>query len=259
VPLPVYDNGQVVNALTTNDGASPSLAWSTDIITYSIDTGQIDPTNPEYTDEMSGYVAMTEGKVAAAREVFSLYDDLIAVDLLQMPDSPSAHITINESSNTGNATYASFSYWLVDNDPRSQYKFADADVWLADGWTSQDEDSDFFQGSYGIETYLHEIGHALGLTHPGDYNGSAVFELDATHQQDTQEYSVMSYFLAGASGSGADHIGTAGWSYAATPLLNDILALQAVYGANMTTRTGDTVYGFNSTAAPWLSIMKTRC
>ena len=58
----------------------------------------------------------------------------------------------------------------------------------------------------------------------------------------------MSYFLAGASGSGADHIGTAGWSYAATPLLNDILALQAVYGANMTTRTGDTVYGFNSTA-----------
>jgi hypothetical protein len=259
VPLPVYDNGQVVNALTTNDGASPSLAWSTDIITYSIDTGQIDPTNPEYTDEMSGYVAMTEGKVAAAREVFSLYDDLIAVDLLEMPDWPSAHITINESSNTGNATYASFSYWLVDNDPRSQYKFADADVWLADGWTSQDEDSDFFQGSYGIETYLHEIGHALGLTHPGDYNGSAVFELDATHQQDTQEYSVMSYFLAGASGSGADHIGTAGWSYAATPLLNDILALQAVYGANMTTRTGDTVYGFNSTAAPWLSIMKTRC
>ena len=248
VAKPVYDPGQIITALTTNDGAAPSVAWSIDIITFSINTGQIDPTHPEYTEEMSGYVAMTEGKVAAAREAFALYDDLIAVDLLEMPDWPSAHITFNESSNTGNATYAAFSYWLVDNDPRSQYKFADADVWLADGWTSQDEDSDFFQGSYGIETYLHEIGHTLGLTHPGDYNGTADYDLDATHQQDTQQYTVESYFLAGADGSGTDHIGTNGWSYAATPLLHDILALQAIYGADMTTRTGDTVYGFNSTA-----------
>jgi serralysin len=248
VPKPIYDEAQVITALTTQDGAAPSLAWSTDIITFSIDTGQIDPTHPEYTAEMSGYVAMTEGKVAAAREVFALYDDLIAVDLLEMPDWPSAHITINESSNTGDATFANFSYWLADNDPRSQYKLADADVWLADSWPTQDEDSDFFQGSYGIETYLHEIGHALGLTHPGDYNGPADYDLDATHLQDTQEYSVMSGFLVGADGGGTDHIGTAGWSHAATPLLHDILALQAVYGADMTTRTGDTVYGFNSTA-----------
>jgi serralysin len=59
---------------------------------------------------------------------------------------------------------------------------------------------------------------------------------------------VLSGFLAGADGSGTDHIGTAGWSHAATPLLHDILAIQAVYGANLTTRTGDTVYGFNSNA-----------
>jgi serralysin len=248
VPKPVYDEAQVIAALTTQDGAAPSIAWSVDIITFSIDTGQIDVTDPEYTDEMSGYVAMTAGKVAAAREAFALYDELIAVDLLEMAAWPNAHITINESSNTGNSTYASYSYWLVDNAPRSQYKFADANVWLASGWTTLDEDSDFFLGSYGIETYLHEIGHALGLTHPGNYNGSADYDLDATHLQDTGEYTVMSYFLAGADGGGTDHIGTNGWSYAATPLLHDILALQAVYGADMTTRTGDTVYGFNSTA-----------
>ena len=59
---------------------------------------------------------------------------------------------------------------------------------------------------------------------------------------------MLSYFQAGADGNGTDHIGTAGRSYGATPLLHDILALQSVYGANMTTRTGDTVYGFNSTA-----------
>jgi len=247
-PKPVYDTGQIITALTTKDGAAPSLAWSTDIITYSINIGQIDPTDWEYTDEMSGYVAMTPGMVAAAREAFELYDDLIAVNLLEMSAWSNAHITFNYSSNTGNSTYASYSYWLEDNAPRSEYKFADADIWLADSWTSHDDDSDFFQGGYGIETYLHEIGHALGMTHPGDYNGSANYDLDATHQQDTREYTVMSYFQAGADGSGTDHIGTAGWSYGATPLLNDILALQAVYGADMTTRTGDTVYGFNSTA-----------
>jgi serralysin len=245
---PVYDETQLITALTTQDGTAPSLAWSTDIITYSINTGQIDPTHPEYTDEMSGHVAMTPAMEAAAREAFSLWDELIAVDLLEMDDWPSAHITFNYSSNTGDATYANFTYWLVDNDPRSQYKLADADIWLADGWTSQDEDSDLYLGGYALETYLHEIGHTLGLTHPGDYNGTAIYELDATHQQDTQQYSVMSYFEAGADGGGTDHIGTAGRSYGATPLLHDILAIQAIYGADMTTRTGDTTYGFNSTA-----------
>ena len=32
------------------------------------------------------------------------------------------------------------------------------------------------------------------------------------------------------------------------PLIHDILAAQRIYGADMTTRTGDTVYGFNSNA-----------
>ena len=189
---PVYDTGQIVTAMTTQDGAAPSVAWSTDIISYSINTGQIDPTHPDYTAEMSGYVAMTPGMEAAAREAFELYDDLIAVDLLELTDWPSAHITFNYSSNTGNSTYTNFSYWLVDNAPRSEYKFADADVWLADSWTSHDQDSDLYLGGFGIETYLHEIGHTLGLTHPGDYNGTATYDLDATHQQDTQEYTVLS-------------------------------------------------------------------
>jgi serralysin len=245
---PIYDTGQIITALTTQDGGVPSVAWSTDIITFSISTGHVDPVHPEYTDEMSGYVAMTLAMRAAAREAFLLWDELIAVDLLEIAGWPHAHMTFNYSSNTGGLTYAEYAYWPVDNAPRSQYQLADADIWLNDGWPSQDQDSDLFQGSYGITTYLHEIGHALGLTHPGDYNTAASYALDATHLQDTREYSVMSYFEAGADGGGTDHTGTAGLSYGATPLLHDILAVQAVYGADPTTRTGDTTYGFNSTA-----------
>jgi serralysin len=41
-------------------------------------------------------------------------------------------------------------------------------------------------------------------------------------------------------------------SYPSVPLLDDIAAAQKLYGPNMTTRTGDTVYGFSSNAdRPW--------
>jgi serralysin len=49
----------------------------------------------------------------------------------------------------------------------------------------------------------------------------------------------MSYF--GGFNTGAFLPG-----YSAVPLLDDIAAMQAEYGPNMSTRTGDTVYGFNS-------------
>jgi len=51
----------------------------------------------------------------------------------------------------------------------------------------------------------------------------------------------MSYFASSSTGA----VRT---SFAATPMAHDIAALQSLYGADMTTRTGDTVYGFNSNA-----------
>ncbi|MFZ4835292.1 serralysin family metalloprotease [Rouxiella sp. Mn2063] len=100
-------------------------------------------------------------------------------------------------------------------------------------------------GNYGRLTFTHEIGHTLGLDHPGDYNASDdpnknPTYADAAYAEDTRGFSVMSYFDATITGQ--DFAG----SYAAAPLLDDIAAIQHLYGANMTTRTGDTIYGFNS-------------
>ncbi|WP_199805532.1 M10 family metallopeptidase C-terminal domain-containing protein, partial [Bradyrhizobium lablabi] len=95
--------------------------------------------------------------------------------------------------------------------------------------------------SYAYQTYIHEIGHALGLGHQGPYNGSASYATNATYANDTWQYSIMSYF------SEPNYSGSS-YRYVVTPQMADIYAVVSIYGAATTTRTGDTVYGFNSNA-----------
>ncbi|WP_407151416.1 M10 family metallopeptidase C-terminal domain-containing protein [Bradyrhizobium sp. ORS 86] len=95
--------------------------------------------------------------------------------------------------------------------------------------------------SYGYQTYIHEIGHALGLGHQGPYNGSASYSTDAIYADDTWQYSIMSYFAE-------DNYSGSSYRYVVTPQMADIYAVDSIYGAATTTRTGNTVYGFNSNA-----------
>jgi Ca2+-binding RTX toxin-like protein len=97
-------------------------------------------------------------------------------------------------------------------------------------------------GEKGMRTLIHEMGHAIGLEHPGLYNAGTDVPVVAAYREDSRQYSIMSYLKEKTTN--ADFYGSSN----RTPGLHDIAAAQRLYGANMTTRTGETTYGFGSNA-----------
>ncbi|MCB2130372.1 MAG: M10 family metallopeptidase, partial [Rhodobacteraceae bacterium] len=102
-------------------------------------------------------------------------------------------------------------------------------------------------GSYSFLTYLHEIGHALGLYHAGAYNGTGSFATDATFLNDSYQMTVMSYFdmIDNTFVAGSDYLPI-------TPMLADIAAVADLYGTTVSAYSGDTTWGANSNVGGYL-------
>ena len=95
--------------------------------------------------------------------------------------------------------------------------------------------------------YLHEIGHALGLNHPGPYDVSSPASIDKIFLNDTYQATVMSYFR-----QNFDKFVEADFAYPVTPMIADIIAIQNIYGRPADANAGDTVYGYGSNTDGYL-------
>ncbi len=118
-----------------------------------------------------------------------------------------------------------------------------ADINISTGWVA-------FYGTgydtYSMQTYIHEIGHALGLGHAGFYDGDARYGNDAHYANDSWQVSLMSYFSQ-TNNTAID----ADLAYAVTPMIADLLAIEDLYGP-VNVNLGPTIYGANSNVGGYM-------
>jgi serralysin len=202
--------------------------------------------------EGAGYTAFSPTQRVAAREAIGYWDDLIAAKFVEVSGAGASERTKADIL-LANTTTGPAQAWAYYPGYGAQYKKISGDSWIASpevNWTNEW----FTPGGYGNTTLIHELGHSIGLSHPGKYNGSGAttYMAQAEYAQDSMQYSIMSYWGGGETGAS-----TVNWTlflnnYAQTPMLHDILTVQAKYGADLTTRTGDDTYGFGNTTGKWI-------
>jgi len=247
---PIYNQQQVINQI---DGGA-TIPGGNNTITFTFLTGN--PVgwynSPKYQElgvtEAFGFSEFSNAEKVVAREALVLWDDLIPQHIVEK-NGKGADIVF---ANTTTGPAQAHAYY-PGNGPKLQ-----GDVWTADpsvNWTNAWLQYD----GYGRTTLIHETGHSLGLSHPGDYNfgddnnGDGIpdpitYLGDAFYAQDSQQYTIMSYFSMQETGGQAINAALFILGNPQTPLIDDILTIQAKYGADPTTRTGNTTYFSNSNA-----------
>ena len=214
--------------------------WIDGNITFSFPTDKNNFVS-DYTETKEpqyNFSAFTAQMQSAARQAFLDWAAVANLSFSEVSDSATyGVIRLGRSS-------------AVDSDPDGAAAWGyfpgndeyHGDVWL--GYNNPfNEPKWMTYADYGFETIEHEIGHALGLKHPGDYNGTGKGTGPfADTANDCLAYSTMSYRpYPGASTSTV----MGNTSYPQTPMIWDIAAIQYIYGANYNTNSGNTSYVFS--------------
>lgn len=180
-------------------------------------------------DDAHGFQPMTAIQQQASRAALDAWSAVANLTFVEVGSGAQLRFGTNDQSASNSSGYA----YLPERGTTS------VDLYLNNRGSYN---SNFTPGTFGPGVLLHEIGHMLGLKHPGNYNstGGEVNGPFLPQSTDTTDYSVMSYNYSSAFKG----------KYDTTPMLYDIQAIQYLYGANMSYRTGDDVYSFSNNQAP---------
>ena len=230
-----FDNGYTGTYQLSVSPYTPPPPWSYDKIANQLINGYWNGDAHHFNVSQGDTItvnltALTVPGQTLAREALALWSDVIGVTFKEVTTGGQIQFDDNEEG--------AFADGVWSNGITSSAHVNVSTQWLRDYGTSLN--------GYAFQTYVHEIGHALGLGHAGNYNGDATYQSDALYVNDAWSTTIMSYFDQKDSTYFADQGFSFAW--AVTPMTADIVAMSKMYGLSTTTRLGNTTYGFNSTA-----------
>ncbi|MCG7392775.1 M10 family metallopeptidase C-terminal domain-containing protein [Microvirga sp. ACRRW] len=237
------------------DGILGGKAWYLTTISYGFPTSAaFYGTTSEYGAPegyaTKGFTAASEGVKQAFRAILEgLPPTDVGPKMMLMPVEGFTNLNFTEVDQLDNPLIAiaktsgistAAGYYPSDDTPSA------GDIWIGTKYAGFDTS---YLAQYYYFTTMHEIGHALGLKHGHEARTSTEVPLPA--ERDSIEFSVMTY----RSYVGAELTGnylTDPYSFAQTYMMNDIAALQLMYGANFNFRSDDTVYSWSPTTGETL-------
>ena len=219
---------------------APTEANGHTVLSYSFPTTVNDYQGYTY---IVGFQAFSAFQQAAALKILAMYDAVCNIDFVAAGTGV-ANIRLAEANSMefGQGAFDITHAFGCAPDPNFVPLFMQGDTWFNHTYYNSPT-----LGSFGFAAGLmHEIGHALGLKH--GHLTQAVRAADGTIQytnpmlppdHNSIEYSIMTYrSYVGAPATGnVDAV-----EFPSTPMQDDILTLQWLYGVNFDYRAGNTVY-----------------